>query len=133
MTMGQDPGRLDSVAEIEAAYEDMIGFVPPKVLKRIETSAAIDIETLRIVERWRLNALTPAALDPRTVQLISFGILLAQSSDAARNHAAAAIKAGATKEELHAVAGIANLFRGIAAFNQAGSIIAELHDAGGSD
>ena len=121
----EDPP-LDSLADIEAVYEDMIGFVPAKVRARLAASEKIDPETLRIVERWRLNALTPDALDQKTVQLISFAILLVQGSAAARNHALAAKKAGATREELHAAAGIANLFRGIAAFNQAGEIIAEL-------
>jgi alkylhydroperoxidase/carboxymuconolactone decarboxylase family protein YurZ len=117
---------LESLADIEAVYRDMLGFVPPKVRTRLTTSEAIDPATLRIVERWRLNALTPQALDAKTVQLIAFAILLVQSSAAARNHALAAVKAGASKDELHAAAGIANLFRGIAAFNQAGEIIAEL-------
>ena len=118
---------LATLADIEAVYEDMIGFVPPKVRKRLHASEAIDPETLRIVERWRLNALTPAALEQKTVQLMAFAILLVQGSAAAKNHAHAAIKAGASKEELHAAAGIANLFRGIAAFNHAGEVLAELY------
>jgi len=117
---------LSTVAEIEAAYRDMIGFVPAKIRTRLQVSAAIDPETQQLVERWRLNALTPAALDQKTVQLISFAILLAQGSAAAKNHAHAAVRVGATNRELHAAAGIANLFRGIAAFNAAGEILAEL-------
>ena len=118
---------LDTLADIEAAYENMIGFVPPKVRKRLHVSEAIDPQTLRLVERWRLNALTPAALDQKTVQLMAFAILLVQDSAAAKNHAHAAIKAGASKQELHAAAAIANLFRGIAAFNHAGEVLAELY------
>jgi alkylhydroperoxidase/carboxymuconolactone decarboxylase family protein YurZ len=118
---------LETLADIEAAYEDMIGFVPPKIRKRLHVSEAIDPETLRLVERWRLNALTPAALDQKTVQLMAFAILLVQDSAAAKNHAHAAIRAGASKEELHAAAAIANLFRGIAAFNHAGEVLAELY------
>ena len=118
---------LETLADIEAAYENMIGFVPPKVRKRLHVSEAIDANTLRLVERWRLNALTPAALDQKTVQLMAFAILLVQDSAAAKNHAHAAIKAGASREELHAAAAIANLFRGIAAFNHAGEVLAELY------
>jgi len=58
------------------------------------------------------------------VQLMAFAILLVQTSEAAANHAKAA--AGATLEELHASAGIAALFRGVAAFNMAGEILAGL-------
>jgi alkylhydroperoxidase/carboxymuconolactone decarboxylase family protein YurZ len=124
-TQGRDTV-LDSLADIERAYEEMIGFVPPKVRARLAVSERIDPEALRIVERWRLDALTPDALDQKTVQLMAFGILLAQGSPAAKNHAHAAVKAGATAEQLHATAGIAHLFRGIAAFNQAGEIVAGL-------
>ena len=65
-------------------------------------------------------------LDQTAVQLMSFAILLVQTSEAAANHAKAAIKAGATLEELHASAGIAALFRGVAAFNMADEILAGL-------
>ena len=75
------------------------------------------------LEDWRIAALTPDALDQKTVQLMAFAILLVQTSEAAANHAKAAIKAGATLEELHASAGIAALFRGVAAFNMAGEIL----------
>ena len=51
-----------------------------------------------------------------------------QTSKAAANHAKAAIRAGATLEELHAAAGIAALFRGVAAFKMAGEIPAGLSD-----
>ena len=53
-----------------------------------------------------------------------------QTSEAAANHARAAIKAGATLEELHASAAIAALFRGVAAFNLAGEILATLFPEG---
>lgn len=117
---------LETLVDIERAYEDMIGFVPPKVRTRLAVSERLDPEALRIVERWRLNALTPDALDQKTVQLMAFAILLVQGSAAAENHAHAAVKAGATADELHAAAGIANLFRGIAALNQGGEIVARL-------
>lgn len=126
MTQTRPSRPLDTIADIEAAYQEMIGFVPTKVRQRLDASEAIDPQTLRIVEQWRLNALTPAVLDQKTVQLICFAILLVQDSAAAKNHAHAAVRAGASKEELHAAAAIANLFRGIAAFNHAGAIIGEL-------
>jgi alkylhydroperoxidase/carboxymuconolactone decarboxylase family protein YurZ len=53
-----------------------------------------------------------------------------QTSDAAANHARAAIKAGATLQELHASAAIAALFRGVAAFNLAGEILSTLFPEG---
>lgn len=112
--------RLDA---LEQPYIDMIGKTPAKVLKRLSLGLDIDPELLATLETWRLAALSPDALSPKTVQLVCFGILLAQTSEAAGNHARAAIKAGATLSELHATAGIAALFRGLAAFNLAGEIL----------
>jgi alkylhydroperoxidase/carboxymuconolactone decarboxylase family protein YurZ len=115
-----------SLAELEQRYVDMIGFTPPKVAKRLKLGMDVDPDLLSALEDWRLAALTPDALDPKTVQLISFAILLVQTSEAAGNHAKAAVKAGATREELHAAAALAALFRGLAAFNLAGEIIGGL-------
>jgi alkylhydroperoxidase/carboxymuconolactone decarboxylase family protein YurZ len=115
-----------SLDELKSRYESMIGFTPPKIAKRLELGMRIDPELTTALEDWRIAALTPDALDQKTVQLMAFAILLVQTSEAATNHAKAAIKAGATLEELHATAGIAALFRGVAAFNMAGGILADL-------
>jgi alkylhydroperoxidase/carboxymuconolactone decarboxylase family protein YurZ len=123
-------GKPRAIEEFEQRYKDMLGFMPPKIAKRLKLSMRTDPALLAALEDWRFAALTPNALDPKTVQLISFAILLAQTSEAAANHARAAVKAGATREELHACAGIAALFRGVAAFNMAGEIIGELFSDG---
>lgn len=114
------------LSDLEARYEDMLGFTPPKIAKRLKLGMRVDPDLLVALEDWRSAALNPTALDQKTVQLICFAILLAQTSEAAANHARAAVRAGATLEELHATAGLAALFRGLAAFNMAGEIIAGL-------
>jgi alkylhydroperoxidase/carboxymuconolactone decarboxylase family protein YurZ len=114
------------LSDLEARYDDMLGFTPPKIAKRLKLSMQVDPDLLVALEDWRSAALNPAALDQKTVQLICFAILLAQTSEAAANHARAAVRAGATLEELHATAGLSALFRGLAAFNMAGEIIAGL-------
>lgn len=119
-------GQKRTIKELEQRYKDMIGFMPTKVAKRLHLGMRTDPALLAALEDWRLAALTPDALDPKTVQLISFAILLVQTSEAAANHAKAAVKAGATLQELHAAAGLAALFRGLAAFNLAGEILSEL-------
>lgn len=113
--------------KIKRDYADMIGFLPPKIEQRLALSDSIDPDTLKLVEAWRLNALTPDALDAKTVQLICVTVLLAQKSAAAKNHMHAAKKAGATVEEVHACAALANLFSGIGAINHAGELIAEVY------
>jgi alkylhydroperoxidase/carboxymuconolactone decarboxylase family protein YurZ len=115
-----------TLAEFEQRYQDMIGHTPPKIAKRLKLGMAVDPDLVAALEDWRIAALTPDALDAKTVQLICFAVLLAQTSEAAANHARAAVKAGATVEELHATAGLAALFRGVAAFNLAGEMIAGL-------
>jgi alkylhydroperoxidase/carboxymuconolactone decarboxylase family protein YurZ len=115
-----------TLQELESRYTDMIGFTPPKIAKRLKLGMQVDPALVTALEDWRIAALTPKALDQKTVQLMSFAILLVQTSEAAANHAKAAIKAGATLQELHAAAGIAALFRGVAAFNMAGEILAAL-------
>ena len=117
------------LGELKSRYEDMIGFTPPKIAKRLELGMRVDPDLVVALEDWRLAALTPKALDQKTVQLMAFAILLVQTSEAAANHAKAAIRAGATLDELHASAGIAALFRGVAAFNMAGEILAGLFPA----
>ncbi len=121
--MNKSPATLEG---LEGRYKDMIGLVPPKIAKRLRLGLKVDPGIVTAMEDWRIAALTPAALDPKTVQLMSFAILLVQTSEAATNHARAAIKAGATLEELHASAGIAALFRGVAAFNLGGEILSSL-------
>ncbi|UGV26127.1 carboxymuconolactone decarboxylase family protein [Rhodopseudomonas boonkerdii] len=128
--MSKTDAKLD---ELKARYETMIGFTPPKIAKRLELGMRVDPGLVAALEDWRIAALTPAALDQKTVQLMAFAILLVQTSEAAANHARAAIKAGATLDELHASAGIAALFRGVAAFNMAGEILAGLFPETRSD
>src|ERR1700753_3445052 len=115
-----------TLQELESRYTDMIGFTPPKIAKRLKLGMRVDPDLTTALEDWRIAALTPDALDQKTVQLMAFAILLVQTSEAAANHARAAIKAGATLEELHASAGIAALFRGVAAFNMAGEVLSTL-------
>jgi alkylhydroperoxidase/carboxymuconolactone decarboxylase family protein YurZ len=115
-----------TLEDLELRYTEMIGFTPPKIAKRLKLGMRVDPALVTALEDWRIAALTPTALDQKTVQLMSFAILLVQTSEAAANHARAAIKAGATLEELHAAAAIAALFRGVAAFNLAGEVLATL-------
>lgn len=114
------------IDEILSGYERMIGRVPPKVAKRIELMQERDPEALERLETVRAQFLDPKHLDQKTVQLISFAILLVQTSNAAGNHARAALRAGATVEDLIDTVHIAFLFRGLAAANHAGEILADV-------
>jgi AhpD family alkylhydroperoxidase len=112
--------------KISQGYEEMIGRVPPKVAKRLALSAEIDPDALARLEDLRADFLESRHIDPKAVQLIAFAILLTQTSDAAKFHGLAAMRAGASREELHDAAKIAFLFRGLAAFNHAGGVLEEV-------
>jgi alkylhydroperoxidase/carboxymuconolactone decarboxylase family protein YurZ len=120
------------LAGLRAPYEALIGFVPPRILARTDLGARIDPELLRLQEAARLRAMYPACFDVKTTQLMLFGILLALMGDAARLHAIAARRAGASWEELSAVVGLAYLFRGLPAANLGAEILRKMADGEGT-
>lgn len=121
------------VAAIRAPYETLIGFVPPRIAARTDLLARLDPELLRLEEAARLRAMYPSCFDVKTSQLMLFGILLALMGDAARLHAIAARRAGASWEELSAVVSLAFLFRGLPAANLGAEIIQKIAaDEGGA-
>jgi hypothetical protein len=128
------PHRLSDaeLARMRAPYEALIGFVPPRIQARTELGARLDPELLRLQEAVRLRAMNPACFDVKTSQLMLFGILLALMGDAARLHGLAARRAGASWEELHAVVGLAYLFRGLPAANLGAEILQKMAETEGA-
>jgi alkylhydroperoxidase/carboxymuconolactone decarboxylase family protein YurZ len=120
------------LAALRAPYEALIGFVPPRIMARSELGARLDPELLQLQEAVRTRAMYPACFDVKTAQLMLFGILLALMGDAARLHAIAARRAGASWEELHAVVGLAYLFRGMPAANLGAEVLLKLAEAEGA-
>lgn len=120
--------RLDRarLAAMRRRYEELIGLVPPRIEARLEMGSRLDPELLELQEAIRARAMYPRCFDVKTAQLILFGILLGLMADAARLHALAARRAGATWEELWAVAGLAFLFRGLPAANLGAEILHRL-------
>ena len=120
------------LAALRAPYEALIGSVPPRIMARSELGARLDPELLQLQEAVRTRAMYPACFDVKTAQLMLFGILLALMGDAARLHAIAARRAGASWEELHAVVGLAYLFRGMPAANLGAEVLLKLAEAEGA-
>lgn len=112
----------------EDIYVDLIGFVPPRIQHRLRVERECDPELLDLIETLRTRAMYPESMDTKVAQLILFGILLSHVAPAAEYHARGAIRAGATKRELHDVAALAFLFRGLPAFNLAGEVINKIYD-----
>lgn len=114
---------MSTKEEYEKIYEELIGFTPPKIKERISAGLECDPELLDMVENIRKYAMYPKSMDVKTAQMILFGILLSHVAPASEYHARGAMRAGATKKELHDVAGLAFLFRGLPAFNLAAEVL----------
>jgi len=114
----------EKIDALEVSYKHVLGFVPDRIHARISLGIQTAPEMTEDIEHLRAQLLEPEALDLKTSQLMAFGMLLMNLSQAAENHAVAALRAGATVQELQAVAGIAFMFRGIGAINLSGEAIA---------
>ncbi|MFM9419130.1 carboxymuconolactone decarboxylase family protein [Thermus scotoductus] len=116
----------EELRKLRERYRELIGFVPPRIQARTDLLARLDPETLQMQEELRARLMYPKCFDVKTSQLMLFGMLLMDLSDAARLHAIAARRAGATYEELNAVVGLAFLFRGLPAANRGAEVIQEI-------
>ncbi|HEU5198431.1 MAG TPA: carboxymuconolactone decarboxylase family protein [Ktedonobacterales bacterium] len=116
----------DELQALRQRYIDLVGFVPPRIQARTDLLGRLDPELLVMEEEIRARAMYPSCFDVKTAQLILFGMLLVQLVDAAHLHARAALRAGASWEELSAVVNLAFLFRGLSAANRGAQILQEL-------
>jgi alkylhydroperoxidase/carboxymuconolactone decarboxylase family protein YurZ len=112
--------------ELGEIYRDLIGLVPPRIEARLNVTGALDPKLLEMQEKMREHAMYPACFDTKTAQLMLFGMLLMDLSDAATLHAIAARRAGASWEEMQAVVSLCFLFRGLPAANRGAEILANL-------
>ena len=113
----------EQVEEYRSFYFDLLGFVPPRIQARTDLLARLDPELLTIQEELRRHCMYPECFDTKTSQLMLFAILLTNLQDAAKLHALAAYRAGATFEELSAVVNLVFLFRGLSAANLGAEIL----------
>src|SRR5512147_1219777 len=119
----------DKVASFEDRtdiYSELIGFVPPRIEARMAVTGALDPTLLELQEKMREHAMYPKCFDVKTAQLMLFGMLLMDMSDASQLHAIAARRAGASWEEMQAVISLCFLFRGLPAANRGAEILANL-------
>jgi len=120
----RDPNQ--TIEERGRIYEELLGYVPPRIQSRFAVTGAIDPQILDMQEGIRAHAMYPRCFDVKTSQLILFAALLMDLSDAARIHATAARRAGASFEELQAVINLVFLFRGLPAANRGAEILVAL-------
>lgn len=113
----------DQIQEYRDFYVELLGFVPPRIQARTDLLARLDPELLTMQEELRRHCMYPDCFDTKTAQLMLFAILLTNLQDAAKLHALAAYRAGATFEELGAVVNLVFLFRGLSAANLGAEIL----------
>jgi len=118
--------RKSDMTEIDqkALYATIVGHVPPEISKRIEVGMEVDPELTRMFEDIRLHVMKSEVLGDKIVQMLLFGMMATRLVEApTRYHAVASKMAGATKQELYAVAGLALLTGGMRSYNAAGAAI----------
>jgi 4-carboxymuconolactone decarboxylase len=113
----------EQVEKIRDFYVELLGFVPPRIQARTDWLARLDPELLGMQEELRRHCMYPDCFDTKTSQLFIFAIMLTNLQDAAKLHAIAARRAGATFEELTAVVNFVFLFRGLSAANLGAEIL----------
>lgn len=113
----------EQVEEYRDFYIELLGFVPPRIQARTDLLARLDPDLLSMQEELRRHCMYPDYFDTKTAQMMLFAILLANLQDAAKLHALAAYRAGASFEELSAVVNLVFLFRGLSAANLGAEIL----------
>jgi 4-carboxymuconolactone decarboxylase len=112
----------------EAAYRLLFGEVPEAVYERWElVDAERRIKPAFLLEQLRGEVLLNSPLGLKTQQLVQFGQLIALGRQhSATLHAGAALKAGASRTELLAVAETALITSGVPAYGLGVEIIRAL-------
>ena len=124
--IGTYADKSTGLEEREEIYKDLLGFVPPRIEARLNVTGAIDPKMVELQEQIREHGMYPKCFDVKTAQLMLFGMLLMDLSDAAILHGIAARKAGASWEEMQAVINLCFLFRGLSAANRGAEILARI-------
>ena len=108
----------------ESTYRELMGFVPPCCDRRDAT--ALETMLRGMHEQMRLRELIPASINPKTAHLMLLAMLLAEHGATAVEQGAAARRAGASWDELRAVADMAFLLHGLPAANRGAELLAAL-------
>jgi alkylhydroperoxidase/carboxymuconolactone decarboxylase family protein YurZ len=124
--MGPYADAQESLDRRGKVYQELLGFVPPRIEARLHVTGALDPQMLHLQEQVRAHGMYPKCFDVKTAQLMLFGMLLMDLNDAATLHGIAARRAGATWEEMQAVINLCFLFRGLSAANRGAEILGNI-------
>ena len=116
------------LATAYASYFPLLGALPAELATRFTVSGELAPDFLLLFERMRSYAFYSETIDQKTTQLLIFGMFLVLHREAARIHALAARRAGATWPELHTVVELAAIVGGFTALTIGDTIIARLRE-----
>lgn len=119
---------LYQLLQNSSGYEEWIAFRVYAIVRDATVTGALDPKMLSLQEQMREHGMYPSCFDVKTSQLMLFGMLLMDLSDAAIMHGIAARKAGASWEEMQAVVSLCFLFRGLSAANRGAEVLANICD-----
>jgi 4-carboxymuconolactone decarboxylase len=125
-SMGEYADPAASFEARSAIYEELLGFLPPRIEARFAVTGALDPTMVELQEKMREHGMYPRSFDVKTAQLMLFGMLLMDASDAAVLHAIAARRAGASWNELQDTINLCFLFRGLSAANRGAELLANI-------
>jgi 4-carboxymuconolactone decarboxylase len=108
----------------ESAYRELIGFMPPCYHRR--EAPALEAMLRGMHEQMRLRKLIPDSINAKAAHLMLLAMLLVEHGAAAVVQGTAARRAGASWEELRAVADMAFLLHGLPAANRGEELLAAL-------
>jgi alkylhydroperoxidase/carboxymuconolactone decarboxylase family protein YurZ len=119
----------EDLVKFRDSYVKLFGTLPPLPAARFAFSGEVNPEFLRVAEEMRGQAFYNKVFDLKTTQLMLFGMLLVEHNQiAAQAHAAAARRAGASWEELHAVVELASATGALYPFNQGSALLNGLRE-----
>ena len=116
------------LSDFEDSYAEMFGEVPPLPKAKFEFTAQVDPEGLKIAEQLRAHAFYNDTFDMKTTQLMLFAMLTVKGSGAAKFHALAARRAGASWKELQTVVGLAAAVAASGPMNEGGALLKKLQE-----
>jgi alkylhydroperoxidase/carboxymuconolactone decarboxylase family protein YurZ len=125
-TIGEYCDPVATFQERADIYQELLGFLPPRIEARFAVTGALDPKMLDLQEQIREHGMYPKSFDIKTTQLMLFGMLLMDGSDAAVLHAIAARRAGASWNELQDTVSLCFLFRGLSAANRGAELLANI-------
>jgi alkylhydroperoxidase/carboxymuconolactone decarboxylase family protein YurZ len=116
----------EDLAAAYATYQPLLGSLPAELANRFAVSGELAPDFLLLFERMRAYVFFSDIFDEKITQLLVFGMFLVLHREAARLHALAARRAGATWAEIHAIVELAAVIGGFTALTIGDTIIAQL-------